>query len=400
MPPGHRMTIELGSTPGSANVQRYWSIAHEPQRNGHATETGETDIKTAAKRVRALLEESVRKHLIADVPVGVFLSGGIDSTALAALASREVSESTPSPVAFPESEFSEAAIARRTAQSFGTTHSEVMLSGDDMLGRLGEAIGALDLPTMDGINTYFVSASAREAGLKVALSGLGGDEVFGGYNSFRRTPQYQRLATVGNRVPAGMRSAMATAMTGAGGRFMPGDAARKVAALWKDSGSLPDPYYFGRVLFTPEQVSELMVGRAPSVTASLWRDWLTESALQARQLDSFAAVSCLEAESYLVNTLLRDTDSMSMAHSLEVRVPFLDHPLVEFVTHLPQEVKLAKGTPKALLVAALEDLLPAEVVQQAKRGFTFPWEAWLRGPLKAKVENGLSELVAGTAGGA
>jgi len=295
-------------------------------------------------------------------------------------------------VAFPESEFSEAAIARRTAQRFATTHTEVMLSGDEMLGRLDEAIGSLDLPTIDGINIYFVSVSAREAGLKVALSGLGGDEVFGGYKSFSRTPQYQRLATVGNHLPAGMRSAMATAMAGAGGRIMPGDAARKVAALWKDSSSLPDPYYFGRVLFTPEQVAELMVGQAPSVTASLWRDWLTESASKARQLDSFAAVSCLEAESYLVNTLLRDTDSMSMAHSLEVRVPFLDHPLVEFVTHLPQEVKLAKGTTKALLVAALGDLLPTEVVQQAKRGFTFPWETWLRGPLKATIENGLAEL--------
>jgi asparagine synthase (glutamine-hydrolysing) len=392
LPPGHRMTIEFGSTPGSANVQRYWSIAHEPQSNGNATETGETDIKRAATRVRTLLEQSVRKHLIADVPVGVFLSSGIDSTALAALASREVSGVHTFTVAFPESEFSEAAIARRTAQSFGTTHREVMLSGDDMLGRLGEAVGALDLPTMDGINTYFVSASAREAGLKVALSGLGGDEVFGGYKSFTRTPQYQRLATVGNHIPAGMRSAMATAMAGTGGRFMPGDAARKVAALWKDSGSLPDPYYFGRVLFTPEQVAELMIGQTPPLTTSLWRDWFTQSALQARKLDSFAAVSCLEAESYLVNTLLRDTDSMSMAHSLEVRVPFLDHPLVEFVTHLPQDVKLAKGTPKALLVAALADLLPAEVVHQAKRGFTFPWETWLRGPLKAKVENGISEL--------
>ena len=393
LPPGHRMTIELGSTPGSANVQRYWNIAHEPARcNGHANETGETDIRSAAKRVRGLLEQSVRKHLIADVPVGVFLSSGIDSTALAAFASREVSGVHTFTVAFPESEFSEAAIARSTAKSFGTTHREVMLSGDDMLGRLAEAIGALDLPTMDGINTYFVSASAREAGLKVALSGLGGDEVFGGYNSFRRTPKYQRVATVGNRVPAGMRSAMATAMTGAGGRFIPGDAARKVAALWKDSGSLPDPYYFGRMLFTPEQVSALLIGHTRPGTQSLWRDWLTESALQARQLDSFAAVSCLEAESYLVNTLLRDTDAMSMAHSLEVRVPFLDHPLVEFVTHLPQEVKLARGTPKALLVAALEDLLPSEVVHQPKRGFTFPWEAWLRGPLKAKVENGLSEL--------
>ena len=109
-------------------------------------------------------------------------------------------------------------------------------------------------------------------------------------------------------------------------------------------------------------------------------------------MDPFAAVSCMELQSYLVSTLLRDADSMSMAHSLEVRVPFLDHPLVEFVTQLPEEVKLNKGIPKALLVAALDDLLPAGVVQQEKRGFTFPWATWLSGPLKEQFEDGLSAL--------
>jgi asparagine synthetase B (glutamine-hydrolysing) len=343
-----------------------------------------------AKHVRALLEDSVRKHLIADVPVGVFLSSGIDSTALAALASREVSGVHTFTVAFPEGEFSEAAIARRTAATLGTTHREVMLSGDDMLARLGEAVGALDQPTMDGINSYFVSASARAAGLKVALSGLGGDEVFGGYTSFRRTPQYERMARAGGHMPAGVRRAMAAAMSSAGGRFLSGDAARKMSALWRDSDLLPDPYYFNRLVFTPQQLTNLMRGEV--ATTSPWRDWLQVSSQRARQLDSFAAVSCLEAESYLVNTLLRDTDSMSMAHSLEVRVPFLDHPLVEYVTHLPQRVKLSDGTPKALLRAAMADLLPGEVVNQPKRGFTFPWAEWLRGPLKQSVEQGLSNL--------
>ena len=396
LPPGHRMTITTGSEPGSNNlvrISRYWSIAAAPSRNGHRAVT---DTASAAKRVRSLLEESVRGHLIADVPVGVFLSSGIDSTALAALASREVSGVHTFTVAFPEDQFSEATMARRTAERLGTTHQELMLSGDEMLARLGEAIGALDLPTMDGINTYFVSAGARAAGLKVALSGLGGDEVFGGYSTFRRTPRYQRLAQAGNAVPGGVRSAMATAVAEAGGRFVRGDAARKLAALWQDSGSLPDPFYFGRLLFTPPQVSGLMNEAQPAEHESLWWHWLAESVAEARQLDSFAAVSCLEAQSYLVNTLLRDTDSMSMAHSLEVRVPFLDHPLVEFVTHLPQEIKMAKGNgrgvPKALLVAALADLLPAEVVQQSKRGFTFPWAAWLRGPLKQQIEKGLAEL--------
>jgi asparagine synthase (glutamine-hydrolysing) len=389
LPPGHHLAVALDSGPASLNIQKYWSISDQPALNGHA---GKTTLKTAATRVRSLLEESVRSHLIADVPVGVFLSSGIDSTALAALASREVSGVHTFTVNFPEDKFSEATIARRTAERLGTRHSEVMLSGDEMLARLGEALGALDLPSIDGINTYFVSDSARAAGLKVALSGLGGDEVFGGYNTFRRTPKYQRLAWAGDHVATGIRSALASAMAEAGGRFMSDDAARKLAALWQDSNALPDPYYFGRMLFTPAQVSGLINGQTGSADKSPWWGWLAGSALQASQLDSFAAVSCLEAQSYLVNTLLRDTDSMSMAHSLEVRVPFLDHVLVEFVTHLPQDVKLAKGTPKALLVAALKDLLPAEVVQQPKRGFTFPWETWLRGPMKAEIQNGLSEL--------
>jgi asparagine synthase (glutamine-hydrolysing) len=401
LPPGHWLTIEFGAGRAAAStikMHRYWNIAVSDKNNGSANggSVANYSAVTAAHRVRELLEDSVRKHLIADVPAGVFLSGGIDSTALAALASRETSGVHTFTVAFPEKEFSEAAIARRTAAKFGTSHQEVMLTGDEMLGRMSEAVGALDQPTMDAINTYFVSWSARQAGLKVALSGLGGDEVFGGYRTFSRTASFQRMTKVGRLVPAGVRSATATALTQAGGTFMSGDAARKIAALWSGPGSLPDPFYFGRALFTPPQVSELMngatAGHTPGEDARLWWDWLSTSAEEARHLDAFASVSCMEASSYLVNTLLRDTDSMSMAHSLEVRVPFLNHPLVEFVTQLPQELKLRKGTPKALLVAALEHLLPSEVVYQTKRGFVFPWAAWLRGPLKEKIENGFDDL--------
>lgn len=401
LPPGHWLTIQFGAGRAAAStikMHRYWNIAVSDRNNGSANgrSVATHSAVTAAHRVRELLEDSVRKHLIADVPAGVFLSGGIDSTALAALASRETSGVHTFTVAFPEKEFSEAAIARRTAAKFGTSHQEVILTGDEMLGRISEAVGALDQPTMDGINTYFVSWSARQAGLKVALSGLGGDEVFGGYRTFSRTASFQRMTKVGRLVPAGVRSATATALAQAGGTFMSGDAARKMAALWSGPGSLPDPFYFGRALFTPAQVSELMngapAGHTPDGDGSLWWEWLSTSAEEARNLDAFASVSCMEASSYLVNTLLRDTDSMSMAHSLEVRVPFLNHPLVEFVTQLPQELKLRKGTPKALLVTALEDLLPSEVVYQTKRGFTFPWAAWLRGPLKKKIENGFDDL--------
>jgi asparagine synthase (glutamine-hydrolysing) len=401
LPPGHWLTVDFSAGRAAAStikMHRYWNMAVSDRNNGSANggSVATYSAAAAARHVRELLEDSVRKHLIADVPAGVFLSGGIDSTALAALASRESSGVHTFTVAFPEKEFSEAAIARQTAEKFGTTHQEVMLTGDEMLGRIGDAVGALDQPTMDGINTYFVSWSARQAGLKVALSGLGGDEVFGGYRTFSRTANFQRMGKVGRFVPAGVRSATATALAHAGGTFLPGDAARKMAALWSGPGSLPDPFYFGRTLFTPAQVSELMngapTGHTPGEDGRLWWDWLATSAEEASHLDAFASVSCMEASSYLVNTLLRDTDSMSMAHSLEVRVPFLSHPLVEFVTQLPQELKLRKGTPKALLVAALEDLLPPEVVYQTKRGFTFPWTAWLRGPLKKSIENGFADL--------
>jgi asparagine synthetase B (glutamine-hydrolysing) len=206
IPPGHRMTINLADASAPIHPQSYWNIAHQPSVNGQVKRNHAADM---AARVRQLLADSVRKHLIADVPVGVFLSSGIDSTALAALASREAAGVHTFTVAFPEKEFSEAEIARRTAATFGTTHQELMLSGDQMLARLSEAVNALDQPSMDGINTYFVSWGAAQAGLKVAISGLGGDEVFGGYNTFSRTAHFQRLAAIGGILRQSLRAAVA-----------------------------------------------------------------------------------------------------------------------------------------------------------------------------------------------
>jgi asparagine synthase (glutamine-hydrolysing) len=391
--PGHRISILATSRHSKIQPEPYWDFAESAQP---ALDAKTVDRDSAAAFLRLLLEETVDSHLIADVPVGVFLSSGIDSTALVALAAQKRAAVHTVTMVFREQEFNEAELARRTAQRFATRHQELALSGSDMLGRLGEAVSAFDQPSMDGVNSYFVSWAARQAGLKVALSGLGGDEMFGGYSTFRWTPEAQTVAVLARRVPGGFRSLIASAAEKVFAHLNRKDAYRKMAALWRDPNFLPHPYFYTRLLFTPTQVLQLLnfdgvVGPEP------WQDWLAQIARESKRLDEFTAVSCLESRSYMVNTLLRDTDAMSMAHSLEVRVPFLDHPLVEFVAGLPGSVKSGNGVSKPLLVEAMGELLPDEVVTQRKRTFTLPWEHWLRGPLKEEVTSEFNAIASSLA---
>ena len=208
-----------------------------------------------AQNVRTLLEEAVAKHLVADVPVGVFLSSGLDSTALAALASRTQSGIHTFTVAFPDAKFSEAEMARRTAERLGTDHRELTISDQEMVARLDEAVAAFDQPSMDGVNTYFVSWAARQAGLKVALSGLGSDEIFGGYESFKKTASVARAASFARFAPRPVRATFSGALANAAGRVTSPDAARKAFGAFLDPEALPHPYLYTRLLFTPETVS-------------------------------------------------------------------------------------------------------------------------------------------------
>jgi asparagine synthase (glutamine-hydrolysing) len=246
---------------------------------------------------------------------------------------------------------------------------------------------------MDGLNTYFVSRAAAQSGLKVALSGLGSDEIFGGYSTFESTPRAALVAGLGRWIPGSLRRLTA----GAAVRVAAGDAIRKAAAVWRSPTEFPHAYYFTRLLFTPTRVRRLLAPYFDSDEYSddrqnPWRARMAETSRQAAKLDSFTAVSCFELQSYMVNTLLRDTDTASMANSLEVRVPFLDHRLVEFVGRLPKNAKYNREVPKSLLVAALSDILPDEVVGQPKRTFTLPWEVWLRGPLGVRLSQDLAHL--------
>ncbi len=388
LPPGHLATITLAEDESPAfAAECYWSGSDAaPRPASHAPHHGSAG--PPQEQIREALEQSVRQHLIADVPVGVFLSSGIDSTAIAALAAREHPGIYTFTVVFPEADYSESALAQRIAERLGTRHRELLLTSDEMLEQLDAAVAALDQPSMDGINTYFVSWAVRQAGLKVALSGLGGDEVFGGYSTFRAAPRLRRLSAIGHWLPAPVRAALAPFVARAADSP---DARRKLAAAWRAPGALPHPFYFTRLLFAPEPVRRLLY-RSTGSDHSAWRQWLATAAAECADWDEFSRTSWLESRSYLVNTLLRDTDAMSMAHSLEVRVPLLDHVLFETVAHLPAALKNRPGRQKALLVQSLGALLPPEILRQPKRTFTLPWEHWLRGPLQKNVAAGLQRL--------
>ncbi len=342
----------------------------------------------------------MRAHLIADVPVGLFLSGGLDSGAIAALAARAQAGIRSFTLSFPGTLYDEAPLARKIAERCGTSHTEVPLDGAAMLARIDEAVAGLDQPTMDGINTYCVSWAAREAGLKVALSGLGGDELFAGYASFGNTALLQRLTRMAWFVPWPLRRAAAPLMASILGTRMSRDAAGKAVAAWRDPDILPHPYFYTRALFPPGQLERLMEPRfrpstvgADGVTLEpTWLGWLNRTAGEAGNLEPVAATAWLEMRCYMASTLLRDTDSVSMARSLEVRVPLLDTPLVEFVNALPDAARYRPGTQKALLLEALSGLLPEEILGQGKKTFTLPWEEWLRGSLRPRLDASFADI--------
>ncbi len=391
LPPGHQMLLHVPERRRTPRARPWWDplvspAAREPRKP--------RDLPSAGKKLRPLLEDAVRAHLNADVPVGLFLSSGLDSGAIAALAAQARGGIQSFTLTFPGTAFDEADLARLAANRFKTKHTEVPLSGESVLARLDEALAALDQPTMDGINTYFVSWAAREVGLKVALSGLGGDELFAGYQTFADTPRLSRLIGCAWYVPAAARRMTAPLVAGLAARQGSPDAARKAAAAWAYPDALPHPYFFARTLFPPGQLERIIEPRfrpstvnADGVTLEpTWLGWLERTADEARKLEPVAGVSWLEMRTYMASTLLRDTDAVSMARSLEVRVPLLDTPLVEFVGSLPDAARRRLGAQKALLVEALGDLLPQEILAQRKRTFTLPWEAWLRGPLRARME--------------
>jgi len=374
LPAGHMLTAQ-GTT---VQQSRYWDLIDEDENKNPALSA--QNQSRALSELRPLLEESVRLQLVSDVPVGVFLSGGIDSSALVSVLSRDgVTPSTFS-IAFQEAEFSESEYSRLVAKQFHTDHHEISVSQSDVLSSIPDALGAMDLPTMDGVNTFFVSRAARRAGVKVALSGLGGDEVFAGYSSFRTVPRMERFTQLWNSVPRMFRTPLASAFSAL---TPPSDQNRKLVSLARDNGQITHPYFLSRMLFTPDQRDRLfpLGGQAAGSAAASQQSVLR----RAFHLDPINRVSYLESRCYMLNTLLRDSDFMSMSQGLEVRVPLIDHVLAKTVLALPGQWKLNR-TPKELLVNALAGSLPNEIIHRPKRGFTLPFDHWMRAELRPEIQ--------------
>jgi asparagine synthase (glutamine-hydrolysing) len=380
LPPGHALTVERGSV----TIREYWNAL----KSGS---TAESDASSGNGTARAdhlpsILRDAVVSHLVSDVPVGVFLSGGIDSSALVAVLSQNGIRANTFSLVFQEEEFDEGVYSRGIARHFGTEHHEISVSQQDTLAVLPDALGAMDQPTIDGINTYLISAKTRAAGLKVALTGLGADEMFAGYSNFRRVPKMERLSKRLGRLPKLARRPLSASVALFAGK---GDRSRKLAALAADRDSAMHPYFLARMLFGAGEREKLLSAREHETLQQSLDRVLQESIVRSQPLDPVNRVSYLESHWYMSNTLLRDSDFMSMAHGLEVRVPFLDRALVEACFRVPGDRKLQGKLPKGLLLAILGVELPKEIVNRPKRGFTLPFERWLRGEMRPVVEDTL-----------
>ncbi len=370
LPAGSTLEVDLESQ--KTLTQKFWK---NPFLSVEYKERKEFNLD----ELEFLLRDAVSCRLVSDVPLGAFLSGGVDSSCLVASAAKILS--TPLQtflLDFPEPEYSEAFYAERVSDQFGTHHRRVLFSNKAFQEELPKALQAFDQPSMDGMNSYFVCQAAKQSGLTVALSGVGADELFAGYETFRRGPRSSFLA----HLPFPLRRLLARVLSQ--GNSV---ARRKMGEFVSGDCSLVGSYAVMRSVFLEKSRRFLL--RRETRTASDWMRAFVDNPIAERDPINF--LCGLELEFYLKNTLLRDLDVLSMQHSLEVRAPFLDHRLVEYMANTPGNLKLAPGLNKPLLVRTLGRDLPRECVKRSKRGFSFPWRPWILGALAPEMKRAFEE---------
>ena len=347
LPPGHFAIWDQGTL----TLERFW----EPP----FSQPESINPEVAIERCRQALERAVQEHLLSDVPLGLFLSGGLDSAAVLALAPRGLTTLT---IGFPQASHDESARAAELARQFGAHHIPLQLDAHKAAELLPGFLDAIDQPTVDGFNTYCVSALARQQGLKVVLSGLGGDELFGGYPSFSRIPRllrwHRRIGVL--RLPLAQLLAQRHSHR-----------SQRLAAFLAGPATAAAAFRCQRGLFAPREVRQLL------------RHWQLEPADPAEEASTAAfpsladEIAWLESTRYMGQQLLRDSDVFSMAHGLELRLPLVDAQLLAELAPIPAAQRLASG--KQLLQQAVPEILE-QVPMEAKRGFAFPFQNWFEQP--------------------
>ncbi len=368
LPAGTHVTYRPGA---AGRAQRHFSLADELARG--AEERRLVSDAEGASHLRTSLVDAVRHHLVADVPVGAFLSAGLDSTTLTAIASEvEGGDLRTLTLGFREyagTAQDEVPLAEEVARRYGTRHQTSWVAESDFTETLPNLLEAMDQPTIDGVNTYFVSRAAARAGMKVALSGVGGDELLGGYPSFRQVPRMAAWLRPFRSAPGVVRADRRGAEP-----FLRGHASPKYAGLAEYAGSYAGAYLLRRALYAPWEIERFM---DPGAAREGWERLRSLDALQDT-LDGLRTprqrVTALEMSWYMRNQLLRDADWAGMAHSLEIRVPFVDVGLLRAVAPL-----LACGNPPTKRTVAGTPLLPLppSLLLRRKTGFSTPVARWI-----------------------
>jgi len=352
--------------------RRYWACDFAPE----PAMTEEEALEGLSERLR----DAVRVRLLSDVPLGAFLSGGTDSSAVVALMrDAGVSHLRTFSLGFDEAGYDETPYARLVARQFETEHTEQIITSEEVGEGLDGALEAMDQPTVDGLNTYFVSRLTRASGTVVALSGLGGDELFGGYSTFQWVPRLLGISRALSLVP-GARQGVAALL-----RAVPEGRSERLSAFLQQPPTAAGAYAAAKGLFVDGGVRRLLTRPGVDFDAAAYVAGSTFDEAEPM----FNRVSRFELRTYLHHQLLRDADMMSMAHALELRPPLLDHLLVEFVGRIPPAFKT--GAPKRMLLRAINGLVPSAVLKRGKWGFSFPLDIWMRGPWRADVERRLQE---------
>jgi asparagine synthase (glutamine-hydrolysing) len=362
--------------------KKYWDVSKS------SVDFDFADEKKVHQKIDSLMMQSIERRLVSDVPVGAFLSGGIDSSAVVGLMA-EAGNGKPNTfnISFDEKDFDESHYADIVAKKFNTNHTRILLKPTVFLDELENALAALDSPSGDGINTYVVSKAVHNKGITVALSGIGGDELFAGYPIFDQFLQLKKNSWLW-KLPQNTRKRLSNI-------FFKNYSDRKLDRLKQllnsNSPDIENVYSISRQILSHDLIASLTFLPVNNPFITCVQQELINKKENIKRLPLLSQVSVAEYLGYTQHTLLKDTDQMSMASSLEVREPFFDPNLVEFVLSVPDKFK-KNGSPKKLLIESLKHLLPNEIVDRKKQGFLFPWNLWLKNELHSFCDKHIKNI--------